>query len=221
MEGIQVEGTQEGGLSSRNPLKNFEPHDCIIYSFIIIQIINGPIQDLTSSFKLLISCLFGYGRMGEDKLCWEMSPGTQYSQTLETQRNRCGLCCASPRKTLNLSQSLFDCLWLTVPVCLSSRRGNEKQWGGVTSTCWKPRQGWEVKDRKQILDAARLLIWGSHIQGAHTAQKLLLLSALLQTQVPCWVNSGCRWISERREARFQRTGRKPSARREGGGCMNL
>ena len=29
--------------------------------------------------------------MGEDKLCWEMSPGTQFSQIFETQRNRCGL----------------------------------------------------------------------------------------------------------------------------------
>ena len=41
-----MEGTQEGGLSI-NPFKSFEPYDCIIYSFIIIQIINGPIQDLT------------------------------------------------------------------------------------------------------------------------------------------------------------------------------
>ena len=64
-----MEGTQEGVLSSISPFKNFEPYEYIIYSFIIIQIINGPIQDLTSSFKLLISCLFGYGRMGEDKLC--------------------------------------------------------------------------------------------------------------------------------------------------------
>ena len=30
----------------------------------------------------------------------------------------------------------------------AGRRGNEKQWGGVASTCWKPMQGWEVKDRK-------------------------------------------------------------------------
>ena len=29
--------------------------------------------------------------MGEDKLCWEMSPGTQFSQIFETQRKRCGL----------------------------------------------------------------------------------------------------------------------------------
>ena len=67
------------------------------------------------------------------------------------------LVCTSPREMLNLSQSLFDCLWLTLPVCFSSRRGNEKQWGGVASTCWKPMQGWEVKDRKQILDAAQFL----------------------------------------------------------------
>ena len=53
-----MEGIQEGGLSSINPFKNFEPYDCITYSFTIIQIINGPIQDLMSSFKLLISCLF-------------------------------------------------------------------------------------------------------------------------------------------------------------------
>ena len=46
-----------GGGLSINPFKSFEPYDCIIYSLIIIQIINGPIQDLTSSFKLLISCL--------------------------------------------------------------------------------------------------------------------------------------------------------------------
>ena len=54
-----MEGTQEGGLSIINLFKNFEPYVCITYSFIIIQIIHGPTQDLTSSFKLLISCVFG------------------------------------------------------------------------------------------------------------------------------------------------------------------
>ena len=40
-------GRDSGGGLSINPFKSFEPYGCITNSFIIIQIINGPIQDLT------------------------------------------------------------------------------------------------------------------------------------------------------------------------------
>ena len=65
--------------------------------------------------------------------------------------------CLSMYKKNVKPQSISLLLSLTHSLCLSSKKGNEKQWGGVTSTCWKPRQGWEMKDRKQISDAAQLL----------------------------------------------------------------
>ena len=84
-----------------------------------------------------------------------MGLGAQFSQVFESRKM--GVASGDPfassclyiyKKNVKPQSISLLHLSLTLSVCLSSKTGNEKQWGGVTSPCWKPRQGWEVKDRK-------------------------------------------------------------------------